>query len=225
MLYFPLLLLFCYFVFFYYILWLFVGWSLFFVFVFMSLDSSMSNQESSLTCLLSFWFNIKLYHYYYGSFTSYYSILYYWIPLYQVTLPYYVMAIYLVLFLLFSFYFQFYSPISFTFTLVFVFLYLLSFLHYLSRVISWAKKCFIRLLFFKGTCFEFYLIAVLICYLYFTIYRGAQFLWNTVVVSFLAKLIVDCLELGKKWGLGCFRNMFSTMVCWCVFNSQGVLYY
>ena len=185
----------------------------------------MSNQESSLTCLLSFWFNIKLYHYYYGSFTSYYSILYYWIQLYQVTLPYYVMAIYLVLFLLFSFYFQFYSPISFTFTLVFVFLYLLSFLHYLSRVISWAKKCFIRLLFFKGTCFEFYLIAVLICYLYFTIYRGAQFLWNTVVVSFLAKLIVDCLELGKKWGLGCFRNMFSTMVCWCVFNSQGVLYY
>ena len=65
----------CYFLFFCYFLWLFVGWSLFFVFIFMSLDSSLSNQESILTCLLSFWLIIKLYHYYYGSFTSYYSIL------------------------------------------------------------------------------------------------------------------------------------------------------
>ena len=38
--------------------------------------------------------------------------------------------------------------------------------------------------------------------------------------------IVDCLKLGKKWGLGCFRNiMLSAMMCWCVFSFQGVLYY
>ena len=54
----------------------FVGWSLFFVFIFMSLDSSLSNQESILTCLLSFWLINKLYHHYYGSFISYQSILY-----------------------------------------------------------------------------------------------------------------------------------------------------
>ena len=58
------------------IFWLFLGWSLFFVFVFMSLDSSLSNQESILTCILSFWLIIEFYHFYYGSIT-YYSILYY----------------------------------------------------------------------------------------------------------------------------------------------------
>ena len=36
------------------LLWLFVGWSLFFAFVFISLDSSFRNKESVLTCLLSF---------------------------------------------------------------------------------------------------------------------------------------------------------------------------
>ena len=35
--------------------WLFVGWVLFFAFVFMSVDSSLSNQEPILTFLLSFW--------------------------------------------------------------------------------------------------------------------------------------------------------------------------
>ena len=35
-------------------LWIFVGWSLFFVFVFLFLDNNLSNQESILTCLFSF---------------------------------------------------------------------------------------------------------------------------------------------------------------------------
>ena len=35
--------------------WLCVGWFLFFAFVFMSVDSSLSNQEPILTFLLSFW--------------------------------------------------------------------------------------------------------------------------------------------------------------------------
>ena len=64
------------------------------------------------------------------------------------------------------------------------------FYHYLSREISWAKNVgrrstvslffssrliwkhvliFVRLLFFKWTCFKFYLIAILICYLHFII--------------------------------------------------------
>ena len=79
--YFPIDVTFLFFLFFCYFLWLFVGWSLFFVFVFMSLDSTFSNQESILTCLLTFWLIINFNHFYYGSITSYYSILYYYIAL------------------------------------------------------------------------------------------------------------------------------------------------
>ena len=71
--------------------------------------------------------------------------------------------------------------------------------YYSSRFISWVKNAgwrptvsfffssrhiwkhvlilffvFLKSLFFKGTCFKFYLIAVLICYLYFIISRGAH---------------------------------------------------
>ena len=56
-------------------------WCLFFVFVFMSLDSSLSNQIPTLTCLPSFWLIIKLCQYYYRSITFYCSILYYWVAL------------------------------------------------------------------------------------------------------------------------------------------------
>ena len=55
----------------------FLFWS-FFVSIFISLDSSLSNQTFILTCLFSFWLIIKLYHLYYGSITSCYSILYYY---------------------------------------------------------------------------------------------------------------------------------------------------
>ena len=51
---FPILLLFCYF------LWLFVGWSLFFVVVLMSCDSGWSNPRWILICLLSFWLIINV---------------------------------------------------------------------------------------------------------------------------------------------------------------------
>ena len=47
----------------------------FFVFVFMYLDSSLNDQESILTCFLSFDLIIKLYHYHYGSVTLYYSFI------------------------------------------------------------------------------------------------------------------------------------------------------
>ena len=39
---------------------------------------------------------------------------------------------------------------------------------------------FLKSLFFKGTCFKFYLIASLICYLYFIIYRGAHNVFGTL---------------------------------------------
>ena len=68
-LYFLLLSFFCYF------LWLLLGWCLFFVFVFMSLNNTLSNQELILTCLLSIWLIIKLYQYCYGSITLCYIIL------------------------------------------------------------------------------------------------------------------------------------------------------
>ena len=53
-------------------LWLFT-----FAFAFMPLDSRLNNQESSLTCLLSFWLIIRLYHYCHGSIALYNNILYY----------------------------------------------------------------------------------------------------------------------------------------------------
>ena len=62
---------FCFFVIFYFL------WSFLFAFAFLSLDSSLSSQEPILTCLLSFWSIIKLYHYYYRSLTLYYNIFYY----------------------------------------------------------------------------------------------------------------------------------------------------
>ena len=102
-----------------YVLWLLVGWSLFFVFVFMSPDSSLSSQESILTYLPSFWLITKLYHFYYGSVASCYNILLNWIIVDY--LSYYVMIIYLVLFLLVPFYFHFYSSISFFSTIQILF--------------------------------------------------------------------------------------------------------
>ena len=44
--------------------WIYFCFLIFFVFVFMSRDSSLSNQEFILTCLLYFSLIIKLYHYY-----------------------------------------------------------------------------------------------------------------------------------------------------------------
>ena len=75
--------------------------------------------------------------------------------------------------------------------------------YYLSRVIPWAKNVgsrptvsfffsfrhiwkhvlifsfLFRLLLFKKTCFDFYLTAVLSCYLYFIIYRKAHNVFGT----------------------------------------------
>ena len=55
---------------------LLVSLSLLFLFSCLS-DSSLSSQESILTSILFFWLILKLYHFRYGSITSYYSILYY----------------------------------------------------------------------------------------------------------------------------------------------------
>ena len=85
-----------------------------------------------------------------------------------------------------------------------------------------------------GTCFKFYipnlygsyLIAVLICYLYVIIYRRTHNVFRTLCrVSFLTKFATGGLELGKKLGLGCFKNIIlSAIMCYSVFNCQGVLY-
>ena len=86
---------------------------------------------------------------------------------------------------------------------------------------------FFRLLFFKGTCFKFYLIAVLICYLYFIINHEAHNILGTLWwMSFLTRFDAGGLEIGKKCGLGFSRNiMLSEMLCWDASNFQGVLYY
>ena len=69
---------------------------------------------------------------------------------------------------------------------------------------------FFRLLFFKGTCFKFYLIAVLICYLYFIINHGAHNILGTLWwMSFLARFVAGGLEIGKK----CEHNVFPETLC------------
>ena len=76
---------------------------------------------------------------------------------------------------------------------------------------------FFRLLFFKGACFKFYLITVLISSaFYYKLQR--ECLWNTVVVSFLVKFIAGCPELGKKGGL-LFPETLCSLGCVGVFFS------
>ena len=95
-----------------------------------------------------------------------------------------------------------------------------NFFFFFSRYIRKHVLIFFRLLNLKWACFKFCLIAVLICYLYFIIYfrRHNVFgrLWR---VSFLARFVAGCLELGKKWSLGCsMKIMLSVIVRWGVFN-------
>ena len=54
-------------------------------------------------------------------------------------------------------------------------------------------------------------------YIYIYVYIYISYDICTVVVCFLAKFILRALELGKKWDLGCFRNMLSAMAYWYVF--------
>ena len=84
------------------------------------------------------------------------------------------------------------------------------------------------------TCFKFYffnlydfcLIAVLICYLYFVMYCRARNVFGTQWrIYFWAKFVVCCLELGVKRGLDCSNNiMLAAMVRWNVFDFYAVLY-
>ena len=133
------------------------------------------------------------------------------------------------------------------FYLVFVLLSLLSFLLLFIRRNLLSQKCgiktdrfflffsrhvwkhvlfFFRLLLFKGTWFKFYLIAVLICYLYFIIYRRAHNVFGTLwwCLSWLSLLLV---ALNLAWGLVvpetlCFMRwcvgMFSTFKDSCIIN-------
>ena len=42
----------------------------------------------------------------------------------------------------------------------------------------------------------------------------------------MARFIAGGLELGKKWDLVCSEKIvLSAMLCWGVFNFEGVLYY
>ena len=136
---FPIAFTFCYFLLFDFLL---IDFCLLFSFSCFS-DSSLSSQESILTCLLFFWLILKLHHFRHGSITSYYSI--YIILLNCIVVDYFILFCrdyYLVLFLLFFFYFHFIfllvllSPFKFYLILcciccfmylVFVLLYLLSF--------------------------------------------------------------------------------------------------
>ena len=61
---------------------------------------------------------------------------------------------------------------------------------------------------------------------FYNILQTAKYLWNTVALSFLAKIFAGSLNLTEKWGLFCSRNiMLSAMVCWYVFRFRWVLYY
>ena len=132
------------------------------------------------------------------------------------------------------------------------------FYYYLYRVISWAKNVkwrptvsffyasthiwkhvlilffvFSKLLFFKRTCNKFYLIAVLIFYLYFIIYRGAHnvfgalwwcLLWPGLLQVALnltgneAWLIPETL-CSPRWCVGMFLNLKSLVLLIFTFLS------
>ena len=131
----------------------------------------------------------------------------------------------LFIYLLFSLFlllisFQIQSPLKilfdlslhFLFYLVFVLLYLLLFVIILSQrcrvktnsfILSFSldiyENTFFRLLFFRGTCLKFYLIALLICYLYSMIYRRAYNFFGTEWrVGFLEKFVAAALAFSKK---------------------------
>ena len=137
------------------------------------------------------------------------------------------------------------------FYLVFSLLYLLSFLSLFIPRNLLSQKCraktnnfilffprhiwkhvlifFFKLLLFKGTCFKFYLIAVLICYLYFIIYRRAHNAFATLCrCLFWPSLLLVALNLARneawvapktlcslRWCVG----FFSIFMQSCIINS------
>ena len=118
------------------------------------------------------------------------------------------------------------------------------FYYYLSRVISWAKNVrwrptvsfffssrhiwkhvlislfvFFILLFFKWTCFKFYLIAISICYLYFILYRGAHNIFGTLRrCLFWPSLLRVALNLARNETLIVPETLFSSW--WCAVCFQ-----
>ena len=74
---------------------------------------------------------------------------------------------------------------------------------------------FFRLLFFKGTCFKFYLIAVLICYLYIIIHRRAT-LWRCL---FWSSLLLVALNLARNEALVVLKTLCSLRWCFGVFSA------
>ena len=83
---------------------------------------------------------------------------------------------------------------------------------------KFLEPIFFRLLFFIRQCFKFYLIAVLICYIDFFMYRRAHNVLETLWwASFVATFVTGGLELGRKWGFGCSKNiLISAEMCWGV---------
>ena len=112
-----------------YFLWLFASWYSFFWFSCL-LTVVLSNPESILICLLSFWLlnaiNIIMV-------VLHYSIL----LLNCIIVDYFIIIIYLVLLLLFSLYFNFRCPMSFTSTFLILFHIALHLLFYL--VFTWLN--------------------------------------------------------------------------------------
>ena len=148
------------------------------------------------------------------------------------------------------------------FYLVFVLLYLLSVLSLLLPCNLLSQKCkvktnsfivffsrhiwkyvlifliFFRLLFFKRECFKFYLIDVLICYLYFIIYRTAQnvfgTLWSCLLGPILLPLVLNLARneiwivpetlCSLRWCDGVFK--LSRSLVWLIFNFfRNLLFY
>ena len=85
---------------------------------------------------------------------------------------------------------------------------------------------FFRLLFFKGICFKFYVIAVLICYLYFITYCRTNNVFGTLCL-FWPSLLLLALKLSRnnvwvaletlcflRWCVG----VFSTFKESCIIN-------
>ena len=88
------------------------------------------------------------------------------------------------------------------------------------------KHVFFTLLFFLGTCFKIYLVAVLICYLYFIIYCRAHNIFGTLWrVLFLPSQLLVTLNVARNEIRKEIFLTFKEVLYKSIFNFFNLLFF